>query len=309
MNTKRVILGVATALALGASTAQADVITFNPTGTAITGVASLDWLPGAAVAIGANPPPDGIQVGTNFSLLYQASLGTILGTQNDILGISPQTTVVSGFRESVNTLSLNGDGSVTANFSFASPETLDQSVSSTTLNFFEIWVGGANFNNLAGTGFRDGTLALAGHVIGTGFTSSFTNQTPGCGTTGTCVPFDGSADGNQFPDVTTVSGNGSTVLEVVIDSLDPIVFPDLTAGSSFVFFNTSQNLPFLQVNPSQSFFGISPTIGTINGLNGTDVEFQADGNSSFARGVPEPWTLALLGLALGALGVAWRRPA
>ena len=54
--------------------------------------------------------------------------------------------------------------------------------------------------------------------------------------------------------------------------------------------------------------GFIPNVGPVNGLNLGSPDFvaQTDFNSS-VQGVPEPGTLALAGLALGAMGFAARR--
>ena len=50
------------------------------------------------------------------------------------------------------------------------------------------------------------------------------------------------------------------------------------------------------------------TLGTVNGANGTNFIFQADANSSLTiTSVPEPSTLALLGLGLIAVPLLYRR--
>jgi hypothetical protein len=81
-------------------------------------------------------------------------------------------------------------------------------------------------------------------------------------------------------------------------------------------FNSSLVTPFSQVTPSALFTGLPgggapsviPNIGTINGLNGPDFQFQADSNFSLTP-VPEP--ASIIQASLGVLGVlclaAWVR--
>src|SRR5262249_5776750 len=109
------------------------------------------------------------------------------------------------------------------------------------------------------------------------------------------VPFDQDLS-NHYPGLTTVAGSGSAMLSADISSFDPAFFKTPVSEISF---NSSLVTPFAQVSPSALFTGQSgggppsviPNIGTINGVNGTDFQFQADANFAFAgttNAIPEP---------------------
>jgi hypothetical protein len=75
-------------------------------------------------------------------------------------------------------------------------------------------------------------------------------------------------------------------------------------------FNSSLVTPFNQASPSALFVGspgaappdVIPNIGTINGVNGADFQFQADANLSFTpSSVPEP--ASIIQASLGLLGI------
>ena len=173
MRIKMNILGAAVALAVsGATQAGTSPILFDYNGAGAGGqiiVGSFDWTPDNALAVGAVPLATN-PLSNTFDLYAQGALGNftaadgltpILGTGlNSTFEITYQT----GFTETGTAITTAGVGA-NAIFSLAPV---------TPVNFFNIYydTNVATFaNQIAGTGYGNGTLILSGVVAGN--TTSF----------------------------------------------------------------------------------------------------------------------------------------
>lgn len=303
---------IAAALAMPVlSYAAATPITFDSNGAAAGGqfiIDTLDWAPGNALAVNGNPTSGLLLPTTQTQLLYQANLGlaSLNGVSVYAAGISGfNFTAVAGFNEVVltNTTGLN------PTFGLLSAPVRSAS------NFFYIYAN-AFGDNLAGTGFVGSTLALSGYVAvvnSSNYTGSGTVANPTIGNLDNFVA-------NDYANIRSLVGSGTTDLVLVVDGISAF-FPTLTPGSTISFFNTSTLTPFSTANPS-AFFSSNGTVGAntasnTGAINGVRVpgdtaqrnfQFLADGSSSFQQ-VPEPGSLALVGLALGIAGFMRRRTA
>jgi hypothetical protein len=285
--------------------AQAELFTFDPTGTGagpITQVALIDQAPGSALAEGGVTAINNFLAGagsTNFTLHYQANLSAMQFADTSIAFSNGSGgnffTFVAGFGETVVGASPYPG---TASFQFDA---------SNPVNFFNMYASNSIGNNLTGAGFTNGTPILTAHIVAIP-TSNFqvTN------TSGTAL--DQSPNGDQWGGQQTVTGGGLSDITLVVDSVNSGYFPSLNPSSTITisFFNSSQVDPFRQVDPSQCFNtdgsdcgaggGITAlgTLGAVNGTSGPNFIFQADGNQAFT--VPEPASLALIGLGLSFMG-------
>ena len=298
---------IAAALALPVL-ASATAITFDMNGAAAGQsytVDLLDWTVGNALAVNGNPST-GLVAGAQTQLLYQANLGLVSlgGVTQATAGIggAQNFTVVAGFNEIV----LGTSTATNINFGLNDPGT-----GLTSSNFFYIYANTTG-NNLAGTGFVGGNLVMSGYISRV-LSSNYATQ----GLTGT---FDQSPNGDQYAGKQTLIGSGSSDINVTLDFTNANYFKGLTSGEilSLAFTNTSQVTPFRQVDPSLCFSSNGTVgcntlsnIGTVNGVREAttrNFQLQADGNTSFVTtSVPEPGSLALVGLALGAAGFVGRR--
>jgi len=283
--------------------AQAGFIDFNPTGSSSSSpitIGGIDVAPGSALAVNSLP----LAVGKTFQLVYQASVSGLINTNG--LTIAPpglmstyQLTAVASFTEVVT--SLNSSGTL-ATFTLAPTQSPN--------SFFEMYYNPAVVvNNLAGTGFNAGTLILAGTPATTAASVGLFSLSTDTSGQPIAQAFDQYV-ANHYPGVATVVGSGSALLLSDVTYFNPAFF--LTPVSRLSF-NSSLVTPFNQVSPSGQFTSlpgggapnVTPDIGTINGSNGKDFQFQADANLAFTPSVPEPASIIQAGLGLlGALGLA-----
>ena len=289
------IVGIAT---MGSPAVQASsIISFDPNGTSgatTLAVGQFDAAPGNALAVNAIANGSVI-FGTPFELLYQAKIAALRDSNNNTL-------VVPG-------MGSNGELTIVASFNEIASGTATSATFSTdtdqTGSFVKIYYDTSkDANDLAGTGFNNGTLIYQGTVLrngGGGF--SVLPIAP--------IALDQSPNGNDYPGLNSVTGAGATRLQTSTIYQDSNFFLTNIGDMNFNF-NTSTIVPFDQVDPSaQMFDGTAAatmgSLGAINGLTGPNFLFQADATASFAA-VPEPASVLLLSAGLlGALGYRLRR--
>jgi hypothetical protein len=351
------LAGLALAGTLAWSTSPANAtVKFDETGTGTFNLAlqTLDWLPGNSIAVGGVTAVENFVAGTGstqFTFFYQAKLGTFVEIGDPSPNVMPdgtELTIVVGLREQViGVAGTPGGAGTTATF---------RRVADPTLDFLEVYYDDGSgllvdeANNLIGQGFNDGQLILKAAVtdlVDTVFTVTDANAGPLDQTSGDNTGNGGINGDNDYPDIETVQGNGSTTLTAEVADWDTSFFDFDPAGVNIIQLTMLQNvgvdLPFLSVDPSSGFvtaknvgaigtsgpapnllLGPAPnplgvpavdvnTVGTLNGGastagGGPDIVFQTDTNQVFAVSViPEPVTASLALLSLGALGLVARR--
>ena len=301
-------LGLAAlALAALAQPASAGLVTFDPDGAAAGNsaqpIGGLDWAPGNSLQQGINPPT----VGATVQHRYQATLTGVINPAG--LTVAPtglnstfELTAVMSVTEVVTSVSSAG-GLNTVTYAVAGVQSAN--------SFFEIWFDSTpDANNLAGTGFNDGSrIYLGGPDPAKTSLGSYTGSAA-------AELFDQFGADNYAGKQSQV-GTGGFTDENTVTSRDASFFITDIASMSF---NTSMVTPFEVVDPSMVFAGqangvppaIVPNIGNPNGLQSSapDIQYQSDASVTFTA-VPEPTgpLAAAAGFALAATATRRRRRA
>jgi len=307
-----------------ASPARAgSTIVFDPNGALPGGpgpvnVITFDEDPGNALIVNAIlPGGNGVpNVGTPLDVYYQATITSLKSgdpTSSAVVNYGPAgnvagtLTITVQFREQITAVTPNstGGGSIT----------LSGAGVTQPVNGVNIYFNPANnaANNLLGTGFVGPTLIYTGtaNADASGTFNRPDNGTQALDQFGI----------NNYPGLLSAPGpgatggqtaSGGTSLSVTTTSFDPTFFlTNLTGATLGLFFNTSNVIPFHQVDPSAVVLGqpgaTVGSIGLINGISGPNILLQSDANSSFeplgVGVVPEPGTVyaALTGIAFASL--------
>ena len=324
---KKLLIGATVAMALGSSAVAqaASTILFDPTGAGGAGIAvdSFDWLPGNALAIGAfSTPPVGGSV--TFELRAQGRLGSFVAPGGTpVAPPAGEFTFQTRFFETAI-----GIGTAATSFSAGA-----QPLTSLFTIYFD---AAADSNPVTGAGYGNGTPILSGTLRSA--IGGFVDNTSLFSFLGAANPFpiallDQLNIDNQGGTLTR-QGNGATSITIDATSQHSGFFRSNVTGLLVDLQDTTFNsVPFAQTDPSDAIFGVVPNYsrtatGRVNGgdpagscaLGGQteggvntarcDLHLQTDATTSFNPSVvPEPGTLALLGLGLLAASGVRRRKA
>ena len=330
---KTLLASLIASLLAAAGSANA-ALTFDLDGTgsaAPISVNAFDWAPtsflalnGAIATSAANP------VGQTFDVLSHAKLTGYTDGNNvarSLPAFNGEITMVTRFSEVVTGVF----GSI-ATFATTGSGWLEMYYSPT-----------ANSNQLTGSGFDDGTLIMRVDGVKAGLTGFFNKDIP----SNAVLDQFGADNYAGQKTVTGVGAEASiTYGDGSVPSLDSDFFKNALTSFKIIFSNLSIDLPFVSVDPSDCFNpnatgtavgstnvttqcqnahdntkkyagqgtdgGYLPQVGSVNGddpaaQGGPDFVAQTDFNSPVVATTPEPGSIALLGLALGALGLSSRR--
>lgn len=278
-----------------AVSASASVIQFDPDGSgpgAAVNAASLDFLPGDAMIL--------YQGGSTGTLFYQAKLGSVVGADGNPI----PTPGLNGPAGNPNSYEITAVFGVDLNVTVVpgSPSMLSFStLSSPGSNaYYSLYFDHSmNANNLAGTGFRDGTRIFSASINYALGSAAVDQSASG--------PLDQVNPGN-FATIQTPRVAGGGTVAGPANSVDPAFFPNPSSILGMVTTGTIA-APFTYVDPSMGFVvgadgftSAAPYLVTaMNGDSG-ELAVESDAATSFTA-VPEPASLCLLPLA----ALAFRR--